>query len=403
MFEGLFTALRDEGVPVALDEWLMLHDALDRDLHQSTLSGFYLTARSLLVKDESNYDGFDIAFARYFSGIEPATDAVDDRVWKWLHENPKRLQLTDEQRARLDEMRNDMDLEELLEKLQEKLEKQQEEHHGGSEHIGTGGTSPFGHSGYHPGGIRIGGQGRWKSAIQTAGDRQWRDLRTDTEIGVRDFGVALRRLRHLSTRLDGPATEFDIDDTIKQTADHAGQLRLSFRRPRRNTVRVLLMLDIGGSMDDHIMLLDRLFTAVHQAGHFRDLQVRFFHNCVYDRVYLTPDMRPSHSESTLHLLAQTDPDYKLVVVGDACMAPSELLAPGGAIDYQYMNEEPGAQWLERVEEHFSHAVWLNPHPKRWWESIHGAYTLNIVRGIFPMFELSVDGLDQAVQYLMVRR
>ncbi len=403
MFEGLFTALRDEGVPVALDEWLMLHDALERDLHQSTLSGFYLMSRAVLVKDEAHYDGFDIAFARYFSGIEPAGEAVDDKVWTWLEQNPQFLHISDDQRRKLDEMRDQMELDELLDKLKEKLESQEEEHHGGSEHMGTGGTSPFGHSGYHPGGIRIGGEGRWKSAIQTAGDRRWRDLRTDHEIGTRDFGVALRRLRQLTTRLDGPATELDVDDTIRQTADHAGQLRLSFRRPRRNSVRVLLMLDVGGSMDEHIMLLDRLFSAMHQASHFRDLQVRFFHNCVYDRVYLGPDLNPRRAESTPHLLAQLDPDYKLVVVGDACMAPTELLVPGGAIDYQYMNEEPGAEWLERLEEHFSHAAWLNPHPKRWWDTIHGSYTLNIVRKIFPMFELSVDGLDQAVRHLMVKR
>jgi len=402
MFEGLFTALRDEGVPVALDEWLMLHEGLERDLHESTLSGFYLMSRAVLVKDESHYDGFDIAFARYFSGIEPAGEAVDERVWKWLEENPHFLHISEDQRAKLDAMRDQLELDELMERLREKLESQEEEHHGGSEHIGTGGTSPFGHSGYHPGGIRIGGQGRWRSAVQVAGDRQYRDLRTDHEIGARDFGVALRRLRQLSTRLDGPATELDVDDTIRQTADHAGQLRLSFRRPRRNTVRVLLMLDIGGSMDDHILLLDRLFTAMHQASHFRDLQVRFFHNCVYDRVYSGVDMSPRQSESTESLLAQLDPDYKLVMVGDACMAPSELLAPGGAIDYRHMNEEPGAWWLERLEQHFSRAAWLNPHPKRWWDTIHGAYTLTIVRRIFPMFELSVDGLDQAVRHLMVR-
>jgi uncharacterized protein with von Willebrand factor type A (vWA) domain len=360
-------------------------------------------SRAVLVKDEAHYDGFDIAFARYFSGIEPAGEAVDDKVWTWLEQNPQFLHISEDQRRKLDEMRDQMELDELLDKLKEKLESQEEEHHGGSEHIGTGGTSPFGHSGYHPGGIRIGGEGRWKSAIQTAGDRRWRDLRTDHEIGTRDFGVALRRLRQLTTRLDGPATELDVDDTIRQTADHAGQLRLSFRRPRRNSVRVLLMLDVGGSMDEHIMLLDRLFSAMHQASHFRDLQVRFFHNCVYDRVYLGPDLNPRRAESTPHLLAQLDPDYKLVVVGDACMAPTELLVPGGAIDYQYMNEEPGAEWLERLEEHFSHAAWLNPHPKRWWDTIHGSYTLNIVRKIFPMFELSVDGLDQAVRHLMVKR
>jgi len=403
MFEGLFTALRDEGVPVALDEWLMLHDALERDLHRSTLSGFYLMSRAVLVKDEAHYDGFDVAFARYFSGIEPATEAVDDTVWTWLEKNPQFLHISEDQRRKLDEMRDQMELDELLDKLKEKLESQEEEHHGGSEHIGTGGTSPFGHSGYHPGGIRIGGEGRWRSAVQSAGERRWRELRTDHEIGARDFGVALRKLRSLSTRLDGPATELDVEGTIRETADHAGQLRLSFRRPRRNTVRVLLMLDIGGSMDEHIMLLDRLFTAMHQASHFRDLQVRFFHNCVYDRVYTGPDLHPRRSESTLHLLAQLDPDYKLVMVGDACMAPTELLVPGGAIDYQYMNEEPGAQWLERLEQHFERAAWLNPHPRRWWDTIHGAYTLGIVRQIMPMFELSVDGLDRAIGWLMARR
>ncbi len=403
MFEGLFTALRDEGVPVALDEWLMLHDALGRDLHGSTLSGFYLMSRAVLVKDEAHYDGFDVAFARYFSGIETVGEGVDDRVWAWLDANPRVLDLSDEQRARLDAMRDHLDLDELLERLKERLANQSAAHHGGSEHIGTGGTSPFGHSGYHPGGVRIGGEGRWRTAVQAAGERRYRDLRTDHEIGARDVGLALRRLRHLSTRLDGPATELDVDDTIRQTADHAGQLRLSFRRPRRNTVRVLLMLDIGGSMDDHILLLDRLFTAMHQASHFRDLQVRYFHNCVYDHVYAGPGMSPNRSESTHHLLAQLDPDYKLVMVGDACMAPTELLAPGGAMDYPHMNEEPGTAWLQRLEEHFTHAAWLNPHPRRQWDTIHGAYTLGVVRQIFPMFEMSVDGLDQAVRHLMARR
>ena len=351
MFEGLFTALRDEGVPVALDEWLMLHDALDRDLHQSTLSGFYLTARSLLVKDESNYDGFDIAFARYFSGIEPATDSVDDRVWKWLRENPKMLQLTDEQRARLDEMRNDMDLSELLEKLQEKLDKQQEEHHGGSEHIGTGGTSAFGHSGYHPGGIRIGGEGRWKSAIQTAGDRQWRDLRTDTEIGVRDFGVALRRLRHLSTRLDGPATEFDIDDTIKQTAAHAGQLRLSFRRPRRNTVRVLLMLDIDhfkSINDAHGHLAgDRVLQAVARclAGCVRpqDTVARYGGE---EFAIVLPDCQLNYGEAVAERIRQTVANLSIAVSPELTLQVT--LSVGGAFAPTQARCTPDL-WVERAD------------------------------------------------------
>ena len=255
-----------------------------------------------------------------------------------------------------------IDLDALRERLAERLANQTEAHHGGSKHIGTGGTSPFGHSGWHPGGIRIGGEGRNRTAAQIAAERRFREYRSDETLGVREMGVALRRLRRLTTRLDGPATELDLDATIDATADAGGGLRLQFRRPRRNAVRVLLLLDVGGSMDEHAAMVDRLFSAVHQGGRFRDLTVRYFHNCVYDRVYESARLLPSRSEPTLDLLARMSPDHKLVVVGDACMAPSELAMVGGAIDYHQHNDEPGWVWLERLADRFAARAWLNPVP-----------------------------------------
>ena len=296
-FEGLFYGLRARGVPVAMDEWLGLQEALARGLADSSLSRFYLLARALLVKSERHYDDYDLAFAEYLSGLEQADDAIADRVWEWLDERPEAFALTAEQRARLGESLDRIDLDALRERLAERLRNQTEAHRGGSRHIGTGGTSPFGHSGWHPGGIRIGGEGRNRTAAQIAAERRFREYRGDETIGVREMGVALRRLRRLTTRLDGPATELDLDDTIDATADAGGNLRLVFRRPRRNAVRVLLLLDVGGSMDEHASMVNRLFSAVHQGGRFRALTVRYFHNCVYDRLYDSARLLPSHSES----------------------------------------------------------------------------------------------------------
>lgn len=399
-FEGLFYGLRARGVPVAMDEWLGLQEALARGLADSSLSRFYLLARALLVKSERHYDDYDLAFAEYLSGLEQTDDTIADQVWEWLAERPEAMEMTAEQRARLDDALERIDLDALRQRLAERLRNQTEAHHGGSRHIGTGGTSPLGHSGWHPGGIRIGGEGRNRTAAQIAAERRFRDYRGDETIGVREMGVALRRLRRLTTRLDGPATELDLDDTIDATADAGGNLRLVFRRPRRNAVRVLLLLDVGGSMDEHAALLDRLFSAVHQGGRFRELTVRYFHNCVYDRLYDSARLLPSQSESTLDLLARLAPDHKLVVVGDACMAPSELTMAGGAIDWHQHNEDPGWVWLERLAQRFAARAWLNPVPEAWWPGVHGARTLAAVRTIFPMYELSLDGLDGAVNHLM---
>jgi uncharacterized protein with von Willebrand factor type A (vWA) domain len=387
-------------VPVAVDEWLALQDALARGLADSSLSRFYLLSRAMLVKSERHYDAFDLAFAEYLSGLEPAGEEIADAVWEWLARTPGARQPTPEQRARLEAMLEGVDLEALRERLRRRLEEQEGEHHGGSRWVGTGGTSPFGHSGWHPGGVRIGGAGAHRSAAQVAAERRYRGYRSDEVIGVREMGLALRRLRRLTTRLDGPATELDLDDTIDATAGSGGGLRLVFRRPRRNSVRVLLLLDVGGSMDAHAALVNRLFSAVHQSGRFRDLTVRWFHNCVYDRLYLTPRLLPSRSEPTLDVLARSTPEHKLVLVGDACMAPSELTMAGGAIDWYQHNEEPGWVWLERLAGRHAARAWINPVPRRLWGAVHGAPTLAAVRTLFPMHELSLDGLGAAVDGLM---
>lgn len=400
MFEGFLHALRARGVPVATDEWLALQDALGRGLADSSLTRFHALARSLLVKSERHFDDYDLAFAESFAGLEQADAAIADRVWEWLDAHPEALPPGDAERVALDEAMARIDLDELRRRLEERLANQDEEHHGGSRHIGTGGTSPFGHSGWHPGGIRIGGRSAHRTAAQVAGERRFREYRGDAVLGVREMGVALRGLRRLTTRLEGPATELSLEDTIDRTAEQGGRLGLVFRRPRRNEVRVLLLLDVGGSMDAHAALADRLFSAVHQSGRFRELTVRYFHNCVYDRLYETARMLPSRSEPTTELLARLSPAHRLVVVGDACMAPSELAMAGGAIDYGQVNDEPGWVWLERLAARFPSSAWLNPVPADEWRTVHGAQTLNAVRRVFPMFELSLDGLGAAVDHLM---
>jgi uncharacterized protein with von Willebrand factor type A (vWA) domain len=305
--------------------------------------------------------------------------------------------------AQLKYQLEELDLAQLKQMFEERMREQKSQHHGGSRWVGTGGTSPFGHSGYHPGGIRVGGGSLRQSAVKVAGERKYLEFRGDETLGVRQFEVALKKLRQFTTRIEGPKDELDLDGTISATCNNAGKLKLVWDRPRKNSIKIILLMDSGGSMVPFYKLCNQLFTAVNQSAHFKALDIYYFHNCVYDRVFLDPLCQHRNSIKTEDLLRNHNSDYKLIVVGDASMAPSELTHIDGIIDWGLTNSEPGIVWLERLVRHFTHWVWLNPIPENRWNSAYGRYTINLVREVFPMFELTVDGLDQAVKKLKVKR
>ena len=402
MFTRFFFLLRAYGVPVTITEWMMLMRALSEGLALSSLERFYSLARSILVKSESFYDQYDQAFAACFEGVETPLQIADE-VWDWLADPLALPGLSDEERRLLVEMLGDIDLDELQRLFEERLAEQTEAHHGGNKWVGTGGTSPFGHSGVHPGGIRVGGESRNRSAVKVAGERRYRGYRTDVKVGVRQFELALRRLRQLSSRNEGPADELDLDATVDETAEQAGRLSLVWQKSRKNAVKVLLAMDVGGSMHPYLRLCSQLFSAVNSQTHFRDLKTYYFHNCIYDWLYLDTEMSTRRAVPTSRVLHDLGPEYKLIIVGDAAMAPSELLSRNGIIWWGSSNEEPGIEWLRRLRRHFDHSVWLNTIPREQWEWAYGARTIGLVRQVLPMEELSLDGLQAAVKKLMVAR
>lgn len=401
MFTDFFYLLRAEGVPVTLTEWMTFLEALAKGLAWANLNSFYHLARATLVKSEALFDRFDLAFVKYFGHIE-TPEALLNKVWEWLAHPLPPPGLSAEELERWRQLLGEIDLEELKRLFLERLREQTEAHHGGSKWIGTGGTSPFGHSGYHPAGIRVGGEGHARSAVKIAAERRFRAYRHDETLGVRQFETALRRLRQLSTKVEGPKDELDLDGTIQETCRNGGFLELVWQRGRKNQIKVLLLMDVGGSMFPYSQLCSQLFTAMHRASHFHDLRFYYFHNCVYDYLYLDHTCHPRQGVKTEYVLKTLNPDYKLIMVGDACMAPSELTMPGGIIWWGMYNEEPGIVWLERLARHFPYHVWLNPIPAAEWDTVYGHQTLNMIRRVFPMYELTVDGLTDAIKKLLVR-
>jgi len=380
--------LRACKVPVGLQEWMALMEALAAGLHESSLTGFYHLARAVLVHSEAHFDAYDQAFGACFQGIEVDSLRLTDELEQWLRDPAMLQYLSPEQRAALQAL----DLQELRRLLEQRLREQQERHQGGSRWIGTGGTSPFGQGGYHPTGVRIGGSGGGRSAAQVAAQRRYRAYRHDLILDVRQIKVALRKLREL--RRDGGVDELDLEATIDETCRNAGELELVFRPPRRNNVKVLLLMDVGGSMDPHARTVSQLFSAAKQTKHFRAFEAFYFHNCVYERVYKDAWFR--EAIPVAELIATYAPSHKLVLVGDAMMHPLELLDPGGAIDYWYHNVTPGIAWLRKLADHYERRVWLNPEPARYWRHI----TVNAIRGLFPMYELTLEGLQDAVSALV---
>ena len=398
MFVNFFYLLKYYGVPVSITEWMTLMEALSRGMAFSSLYGFYCLARAVLVKSETQYDRYDLAFHHCFKGIE-TSEELTERALKWLENALPPLRISPEERKLFQEW----DLDELRRQLEERLKEQKGEHHGGGKWIGTGGTSPFGHSGYHPAGVRLGGPSVNKSAVKVAAERKFRGFRADETIGVRQFEVALRKLRQLSSKVEGPKDELDIDETIQSTADKGGILELVWSRARKNTVKLALIMDSGGSMDAHIRICSQLFSAVNKATHFKDLKFLYFHNCIYEHLFLDPSCSLRNSIKTEDFLRTVEPDYKIIIVGDASMAPSELTMVGGAIDWNVTNNEPGIVWLHRIASHFEHLVWLNPIPAEYWRWTLGAYTIAMIKEIIPMFELTLEGLGSAIKKLKVKK
>jgi uncharacterized protein with von Willebrand factor type A (vWA) domain len=379
--------LRRKKLPVSTHEWMALMEAMSLGLHESSLDGFYHLCRTLCVKDIALYDAYDEAFLAYFKDVHADALALTEQLRAWLAD-PKALDaLTEEQRAALREL----DLDKLRELFERRLREQKERHDGGNRWIGTGGTSPFGTGGRHPTGMRVGGGGA-RSAMAVADQRLFREYRRDVVLDVRQIDVALRGLRRLGR--EGAQDELDLDDTVDETCRNAGELELVFRPPRRNRVKVLLLMDVGGSMDPHAELVSRLFTAASRSGRFAKFRSFYFHNCIYNAVYEDAQFRKGLPVADL--LACSDRDEKLVVVGDALMHPAELLDAGGSLYLSSHTRASGIEWLRRIAHHFRSAAWLNPEPDRFWTGT----TIEVIASVLAMWPLTLDGLASAVRYLV---
>lgn len=399
MFTPFFYLLRARGLKVATDEWFTLLSALERGLHGASLSGFYYLARAVLVKSEADFDKFDLAFLEYFRDVSHA-DSLPQELLDWLREA---IDPVDYDKDAVDARVRGLDLDEIRRMLEQRLGEQKERHDGGSHWVGTGGTSLFGHSGYSPKGIRVGGEGKNRSALQVASERNFRDFREDAALEQRQYQMAFRRLWQFSALTDGPKDELQLEDTIRETCDNAGTLSLVFDRPRRNTVKLMMLFDSGGSMWPYSSLCSMLFKSAHKSNHFKDLKIFYFHNCFYQDLYTGAGCYDSERVDTEWVLNNIKSEYKLIIVGDASMAPSELLRVGGSHDYWRFNEEPGLDWIRRFKKRYEHAIWLNPLSEESWEHGYGSETIRLIKNELPMYRLSVGGLEAGLRRLMASK
>ena len=388
MFVEFFQTLRRHGLKTSITEWLDLLAAMKANLAFADVDQFYHLSRLILVKDESYYDKFDRAFSEYVEKVAK-TDVADKIPNDWL-ENALKRELSEEEKQKVQQLGS---LEELIKTFHERLKEQQKRHQGGSKWIGTGGTSPFGAYGYHPGGIRIGQDGnRNRSASKVWDKREFKDLDKSARLEQRGFQVALRKLRQFART--GAASELDLDETIAATSRKAGLLDLKWRAERHNAVKIILLLDVGGSMDDYIYQCEQLFTALK--SEFKHLELFYFHNCVYEGVWRANSRRREEQIPTQQLIQTYGEDYKLLFVGDATMGPYEIAYPGGSVEH--WNEEPGQAWLERLTRHFDKVAWLNPQPKQYWQYYMSVRMINdLMAG--RMYPLTIEGLEEAMEKL----
>jgi uncharacterized protein with von Willebrand factor type A (vWA) domain len=387
MLIDFFFTLKDARIPVSIKEFLVLLEALQKNVIGPSLDDFYFLSRTMLVKDEAHYDKFDKAFGLYFRGIDSIFEKMPEIPLDWLEKRLER-ELTPEQRAQIEKFGYDK----LMDRLKQLLQEQKERHEGGSKWIGTGGTSPFGNGGQNPEGIRIGGKGGNRTAVKVWEARAYRDYDAERELGTRNIKVALRRLRKFAR--EGAEEELALDATIRATANNAGYLDIKMQPERKNKIKVLMLLDVGGTMDDHIARTEELFSAAKTE--FKNMEFFYFHNCVYD--YLWKNNRRRHAErfATWDVLRKYPPDTKLIFVGDATMSPYEILQPGGSVEYS--NEEAGAVWLQRFTAMFPKFVWLNPEPESLWQYRQSiAIILQLMNN--RMFPVTIDGLERAMRLL----
>ena len=391
MLIDFFFTLRAAKLKVSVKEYLMLLEALQAgvisDEGGPSVDKFYYLARTSLVKDEAQFDKFDRAFAAYFKGVEMIADFTKPIPADWLRQEMERI-LSEEQKANAPKM----DWDELMETLRKRLEEQKERHEGGSKWIGTGGTSPFGNGGVNPQGVRIGGKGGGKSGVKVWEQRSYRDYDDTQELGTRNIKVALRRLRKFAR--EGNDLELDLPDTIRSTAANAGWLDIKMIPERHNNVKVLLLMDVGGTMDEHIQRVEELFSAVK--SEFKHLEFYYFHNCVYDFMWKNNRRRYAEKFPTWDIIRKYNKDYKLIFVGDATMSPYEILQPGGSVEYN--NEEAGAEWLQRLTNAFPKFVWINPEPQGVWQY---RQSISVIQQLMNqrMYPLTIKGLEEAMRLL----
>jgi len=390
MFVTFFTELKSAGVPVTLREYLTLMEAMEKDLAGRRVEDFYYLSRAALVKDERNLDKFDRVFGHVFKGLDLLEQALTAEIpAEWLKKLAEKY-LTEEEKKMIEAMGG---LDKLLETLKKRLEEQRGRHQGGKKWIGTAGTSPFGAYGYNPEGVRIGQDGnRNFRAVKVWDRREFKDLDDQVELGTRNIKIALRRLRKFART--GAPDEFDLDNTVKGTA-HKGYLDIHMRPERHNSIKVLALFDIGGSMDWHIKLIEELFSAAR--AEFKHLAHFYFHNCLYEKVWKENRRRFQETTPTFDVLHKYPHDYKVVFVGDASMSPYEIMVPGGSVEH--VNEEAGSVWLERITRTYPHSVWLNPVAQKHWDY---SESTTIIRRLFSerMYPITIEGLEGAMKELV---
>jgi uncharacterized protein len=389
-FVPFLYALRAQKLRVGPQEALALAEALKKELHDVSLTGFYHVARALFVHRESELDAFDQAFASHFRGVPMQSLALIRELEDWLKDPLQRKELTPEELAALEQF----SFEQLKQMLEERMRDQKERHDGGNRWVGSGGTSPFGQHGAHPSGVRVGGSGGGRSALGVADARKYKPYRSDLVLDVRQVEVALRKLRAFTR--EGQIDELDLERTVEETGRNAGELEIVLRAPRRSNVRIVLLMDVGGSMDPYAHTVSLLFSAAKKASNIRALKTYYFHNCIYGHVFETESLREPVKISDL--TEQCGPEWKLVVVGDAAMHPAELLGSGDWMYYARGGAEQGStglSWLHRLSDHYKKSVWLNPDPPNYWKG----GTADQIARVFSMYQLTVESLGEAVAHL----